>query len=109
MNHENRVRFYGYFQCKENIKKISINYIKKIKKTRFNKPNWGQKIYSVVLEFAEKGSLQHYYEKYKAQFKDKESLVPLDQKIVLKFVKQILSSLKYKDQMNLAHRDINPR
>ena len=43
LNHENRVRFYGYFQCKENIKKISINYIKKIKKTRFNKPNWGQK------------------------------------------------------------------
>jgi len=46
--------------------------------------------------------LQDYYEKYKTQFKDKESFVSLDQKIILKFEKQILRALKYIRQMNIS-------
>ena len=108
LNHENIVRFYGYFQCEEKIQKIKKVYENDAKRQDLINQTEDKKIYCLVLEFAENGSLQDYYKKYKAQFKDKESFVPLDQKIVLKFAKQILYALKYIHQMNIAHRDIKP-
>ena len=108
LNHENIVRFYGYFLCEENIEKIKKVYENDKKRQDLINQTEDKKIYCLVLEFAENGSLQDYYKKYIAQFKDKESFVPLDQKIVLKFAKQILDALKYIHQMNIAHRDIKP-
>jgi len=108
LNHENIVRFYGYFQCEENIEKIKKVYKNNKKSKDLINQTEDKKIYCLVLEFVENGSLQDYYKKYKAQFKDRESFIPLDQKIVLKFAKQILSALKYIHQMNIAHRDIKP-
>jgi len=108
LNHENIVRFYGYFQCEENIEKIKKVYENDKKGQDLINQTEDKKIYCLALEYVEKGSLEDYYKKYKAQFKDKESFVPLDQKIVLKFAKQILSALKYIHQMNIAHRDIKP-
>ena len=47
------------------------------------------------MEFAQNGSLEDYYNKYKQNYSDKKSFIPLDQNIIIKIFKQILNGLKY--------------
>ena len=117
LNHENLVRFYGYFEDKEKIekfKKIKLEQIMKnnnkfkenielIKNERVDKD-----IYCLVREFAQNGSLEDFIKKYKTDCLNKGSFVPLGQDIVIKFLEQILSALKYLHNMKIAHRDIKP-
>jgi len=77
LNHENIVKFYGYFEAKENIDKFKKVYENDKKRKNLENQTEDRNIYCLVLEFAENGSLQDYYNKYKKQFKDKESFVPL--------------------------------
>ena len=60
------------------------------------------------MEFAQNGSLEDYYNKYKQNFSDKEHFTPLDQKFIIKVFKQILKGLKYLKSKSIIHRDIKP-
>jgi len=118
LHHENLVRFYGYFEDKENIEKfkeIKLDLINKngnkfkenidlIKNSKEDKD-----IYCLVTEFAQNGSLEDYINKYKTECIAKEGhFVPLDQTTVIKFLEQILRALIYLHTQKIAHRDIKP-
>ena len=152
LNHENFVKFYGYFKDKENITKF-----KEIKEDQFKK-KWGNSteeeikknlekltkekklteerkkkrleeleedlsfrnetkdkdIYCLVLEFVPHGSLEDYINKYKEVYLNKKKegclnkgdYVPLAQDIVIKFLEQSLSALRYLHSKKIVHRDI---
>ena len=118
LNHENLIRFYGYFEDKEKIekfKKVKLELIEK-NNNKFKEDvesirnsTQDKVIYCLVTEFAQNGSLEDYIKEYKKNCKAKEKhFVPLDQKIVIKFMEQILSALKYLHRKKIAHRDIKP-
>ena len=117
LNHENLVRFYGYFEDKEKIekfKKVKLELIEK-NNNKFNEDiesiknsTQDKAMYCLVTEFAQHGSLEEYILKYKTNCKAKGVFVPLDQEIVIKFMEQILSALKYLHGKKIAHRDIKP-
>jgi serine/threonine protein kinase len=108
LDHENLVKFYGYFEGKENIAKFKEIKEDQIKKTNnkfkddfsFRKETNDKDIYCLVMEFAQHGSLEDYINKGKN--------VPLAQDIVIKFLEQILRALKYLHSKKIVHRDIKP-
>jgi len=116
LDHENLIKFYGYFEDKENIakfKEIKEDKIKKIKNPNkvdvsFGKETNDKEIYCLVLEFAQHGSLEEYIKNYKKDYSTKVDYVPLAQDIVIKFLEQILSALVYLHSKKIAHRDIKP-
>ena len=95
LNHENLVRFYGYFEDKEKIEKF-----KEIKREQIMKSNNKYKenleliekekedkdIYCLIREFTQNGSLEDFINKYKTDCLTKGDFVPLDQDIVIKFL-----------------------
>ena len=144
LDHENFVKFYGYFKDKENIQKF-----KEIKEDQFKKKwknlteeqikkNWEEltkqkklteqrkkkkmeeleedlshrnetkdkEIYCLVLEFVPHGSLEDYINNYKKDCLSKGDYVPLSQDIVIKFLEQSLSALRYLHSKKIVHRDI---
>ena len=105
LNHENIVKFYGYFEDIEKINKYKeINKDKKdIDKVKENKP-----IYCLVLEFIPNGSLNDYYRSYKLKFANENSFIPLPENFVIKIFKQLLSALVYLQSKSIVHRDIKP-
>ena len=106
--HENLIKLYGYFEDKEKIEKFKdINKDNKHYRNLQNETE-DRDVYCLVLEFEQNGSLEEFYKNYKSQYPDKEHFVPLDQNIVLKFLKQLLNGLKYIHSKNIAHRDIKP-
>ena len=117
LNHENLIRFYGYFEDKEKIekfKKVKLELIEK-NNNKFKEDiesirnsTQDKAIYCLVTEFAQNGSLEDYIKKHKTNCVAKGSYVPIDQQIVIKFLDQILSALKYLHGKKIAHRDIKP-
>ena len=117
LEHENLIRFYGYFEDKEKIEKfkeVKLYLIEKnnnkfkeevnlIRNATEDKP-----IYCLVTEFAGHGSLEDYIKNHQQNCIAKGSKVPIDQEIVIKFMEQILSALKYLHNKRIAHRDIKP-
>ena len=105
LDHPNLVKFYGYFEDKENIDKFK--YVYKGDKKRKVTENEDKEIYCLVLEFAENGSLKQYFNNYKEKNKTEKSFTPIPQEIIIKFLKQSLDALKYLHENKIIHRDIS--
>ena len=92
LNHENIIKFYGYFKDKERIdksKEIFTEIYSKKKQYKnkleaLEKETEDKEVYCLVMEFAQNGSLEDYYKNYKQNFSDKEYFTPLDQNIIIK-------------------------
>jgi len=105
LEHPNLIKFYGYFEDKENIDKFKFVY-KNDKKRKITETE-DKEIYCLVLEFAENGSLKDYFKNYKKNNKTEKSFTPIPQEIIIKFLKQSLDALKYLHENNIIHRDIS--
>ena len=116
LDHENLIKFYGYFEDKENITKFKeIKEDQIIKNNNlfkddfsFRKETNDKEIYCLVMEFAQHGSLEDYIENYRKDCLAKGGYVPLSQDIVIKFLEQSLSALQYLHSKKIVHRDIKP-
>jgi serine/threonine protein kinase len=127
--HQNIIRLYGFFKDIEKIEKFKEIYNNNEEKYIGTED---KKVCCLILEFANNGSLEEYYEKYKlnkesyknGKIIDEEKLknknedeikkiindnfIPLDEKIVIKFFKQLLEALIYLHSRSIIHRDIKP-
>jgi len=100
LNHENIIRFYGFFKDKEDKCKYSkiYNIVE----------NEDKEVFCLVLEYAENGSLEYYMKKYKKKFDNENEYVPIEEKTIIKLFKQLLSAVKYLHSKSIMHRDIKP-
>jgi len=106
LNHENIIKFYGYFEDKENLNKYKDIYNNKMDAKDLNKIKDDIDVYCLVLEYAKNGSLREFY-KNKIKNRDK-NLVPIEEKDIINILKQLLSGLKYLHDKGVMHRDITP-
>ena len=104
--HENIIKLYGYF---EDIEKASkINEIIEINERRIYKREKiveDAKVYCLVLEFAEKGSLEDYLSNHKKKYNE-DNYVPIEQDFIFKILTQALSALNYMQSQSVLHRDL---
>ena len=104
LEHDNIIKFYGYFSDYEKIEKFNEIYKDKPDKQIKNQ-NYIE-IFCLVLEFAPNGSLNDLYKKIKET--NSGYFIPIEQEFVIKFMKQSLSALYYLGGKSILHRDIQP-
>ena len=103
LDHENIIKFYGYFLDKEEIEKFNEIYSDKPERQIQNQDYI--EIFCLVLEFAQNGSLDNLYQKSK----DKDGFYkPIEQDLIVKILKQSLNGLTYLGSKSILHRDIKP-
>ena len=95
LNHENIVKFYGFFKDEENINKYNEIY-----NIVFDEKKEAQIIYCLILEFIPNGSLNDKIVNKK--------FTPFEEDIIIRYFKQILSAVKYLHENSIIHRDIQP-
>jgi len=106
LNHQNIIKFYGYFEDKDIFGKLK-HFYKDDKKNKVSGTEC-KEIYCLVLEYAENGSLYDYFKDYKEKNKTGNSFVPIPQENIIKFLKESLKALKYlHEKEKIIHRDIS--
>ena len=93
------VKLYGYFQGIEKIEKLKEIY-KDHKKKLYQNDTEDKKMYFIVMEFVTNGSLDDFIKTCRSEKRG----VP--QTLVIKILRQILTSLKYLHENGVMHRDI---
>ena len=104
LHHENLIKLYGYFEDKENIFKYKEIYKDKKKKENLDNITQDVEIYCLVLEYAERGSLEYHYKDFREKYPGKH----ISQNFIIKISKQLLNGLKYLEMKSIIHRDIKP-
>ena len=89
------VRLYGYFLGIENIQKLKNIYREK---GLYNNINEDQEMIFLVLDLMPNGNLEDYYKANKNR--------KIEQKFIIKILRQILIGLKYLQGKKIIHRDI---
>ena len=104
LDHVNIVKFYGYFNDRENINKYKEIYQGKpnIENEREDKS-----IICLVLEYIKNGTLEGFYKKHMERNKN-GNFVPIDQTFIIKIFAQLLNVLVYLESKNVLHRDLKP-
>ena len=104
LKHENLIKLYGYFEDKENIFKYKEIYKDKKEKENLDNITQDVEIYCLVLEYAERGSLEHHYKDFREKYPQKH----ISQNFIIIIFKQLLNGLKYLEMKSIIHRDIKP-
>ena len=104
LNHENLIKLYGYFEDKENIFKYKEIYKDKKKKDNLDNLTQDVEIYCLVLEYAERGSLEYHYKDFMGKCPGQH----IRTNFIIKIFKQLLNGLKYLEDKSVIHRDIKP-
>jgi serine/threonine protein kinase len=104
LNHENIIKLYGYFEDIEKANKINEIHENKLKFER-DKILEDAKVYCLVLELAENGSLEKYLKIHKEKYKE-DNYIPIEQDFIIKVLTQALSALNYMQSQSVLHRDL---
>ena len=105
LQHENIVKFYGYFEDIEKINKYKDIYQDK---PNIQYENQDKHILCLVMEYVPNGTLENYYKNHMKQFEKTNNFKPIEQKFIIKIFKQVLNALVYLESQSIMHRDIKP-
>ena len=102
LDHDNIVKFYGYFKDKERIDKL-----KEIYQDKQNEKD-GTEILCLVLEYVQNGTLEDFYKNHMKINSNNSHFVPIEQNFIIKICKQLLNALVYLSSKSIIHRDLKP-
>ena len=101
----NIIKFYGYFEDKENLNKYKEIYNGQMNKNDLNKLKEDIPVYCLVMDFPKNGSLRDFY-KNKIKNRDK-NLVSIEENTIINILKKIISGINHLHDQGIMNVDIS--